>query len=151
MTSGAPKVRTCLCFHEGGPEAAALYVTLLPGSRVEDVHDFGGGVSFVNFTLAGAPYQILSAGGHQTLTPAASISVMAEDQAETDRLWAALLEGGGSEMACGWLTNRFGVSWQIVPRRLMELQTGPDRARAARVHAAMQRMVKIDVAALEAA
>ena len=145
------RVRTCLWFHEGGPEAAAFYVTLLPDSRVERVMTFDGGVSLVEFVLGGTPYQILSAGPHQTLSPAVSISVLTEDQAETDRLWDALTADGGSEVACGWLTDRYGVSWQIVPRRLLELQADPDRERAARVHAAMQGMVKIDVAALEAA
>lgn len=146
-----PRVRTCLWFHGGGPEAARFYVTLLPDSRVERVTEFEGGVSLVDFVLGGAPYQILSAGPHQTLTAAASISVLTDDQAETERLCDALTAEGGSEVACGWLIDRFGVSWQIVPRRLMELQTGPDRARAARVHSAMRGMVRIDVAAIEAA
>lgn len=103
----------------------------------------------VSFTLAGAPYQILTHPTDKPLTDATSISVLTDDQPETDRLWAALTEGG-TPLQCGWL-HRWGVAWQIVPRRLMELQAAPDTARAERVRQAMYKMVKIDIAALEAA
>jgi predicted 3-demethylubiquinone-9 3-methyltransferase (glyoxalase superfamily) len=146
------KVRTCWWFNGKGLEAARHYVSLLPDSHIEgNVNPAGGEPLVVEFTLAGAPMMILNGGPHYAQTPAASISVLTDDQTETDRLWAALREGGGTESQCGWLADRFGVSWQIVPRRLPELLSSPDRAAAGRVQAAMMKMVKIDIAALEAA
>lgn len=105
----------------------------------------------VEFTLHGAPMMILTAGPHYKLTPAASISVLTKDQAETNRLWSALTADGGAESRCGWLTDRFGVSWQIVPEALPRLLGHPDRQAAARAQAAMMTMTKIDIAALESA
>ncbi|MCX7560024.1 VOC family protein [Sulfitobacter sp. F26204] len=147
------KVRTCLWFQTGGLQAAEFYITLLEDSRIEQTMTLAQADEpiVVDLTLGGTPYQFLTAGDHHALSPAVSLSVLTDDQAETDRLWAALLDGGGSEMACGWLTDRFGVSWQIVPRRLMELQYHKDRAMAQRVHDAMTKMIKIDIAALEEA
>ncbi len=147
------KVRTCLWFATGGLEAATHYVGLIPDSRIGTVLAHGrppDDPMVVEFTLAGAPMMILTAGEHYRLTPAVSISVLTEDQAETDRLWDALLEGG-EEMQCAWLTDRFGVSWQIVPRILPRLLADPDPERAGRAMAAMMQMKKIDIAALEAA
>ena len=105
----------------------------------------------VEFTLAGAPMMILTAGPMYEHSPAASISVLTKDQAETDHLWSMLLSGGGKESMCGWLTDRFGVSWQIVPEALPRILGDPDPARAARARSAMMTMQKIDIAALEAA
>lgn len=105
----------------------------------------------VEFTLHGAPMMILTAGPHYKLSPAASIAVLTEDQDETDRLWARLIGDGGTESMCGWLTDRYGVSWQIAPLALPRLLGHPDRAAAARAQAAMMGMKKIDIAALEAA
>jgi predicted 3-demethylubiquinone-9 3-methyltransferase (glyoxalase superfamily) len=145
------KVRTCLWFDRNGLEAARFYVSLIPGSEIEDdVEDAGGPPLLVNFRLGDSPYQALNGGPHVTHSPAASIRVLTEDQAETDRLWTALVEGG-AESRCGWLVDRFGVSWQIVPRQLMETVGGPDRAGAARAGEAMLRMSKIDIAGLLAA
>lgn len=147
------KVRTCLWFDSGGRRAAEFYVSLLPDSRIDqsfDAHQEDPLV--VEFTLAGAPMMILSAGAPpQPLTEAASISVLTEDQAETDRLWDALIADGGAEGRCGWLKDRFGVSWQITPRRMVELLNHEDAAAARRAQAAMMSMAKIDIAALEAA
>jgi predicted 3-demethylubiquinone-9 3-methyltransferase (glyoxalase superfamily) len=146
------KVRTCLWFNGNGLEAARYYVSLLPESFLEsEVSPAGGEPLVIEFTLAGAPMMILNGGPHYKLSPAMSISVLTESQAETDRLWSALLAGGGAESRCGWLTDRFGVSWQIVPRRMPELLSTADREAAGRVQAAMLHMVKIDIAALEAA
>jgi predicted 3-demethylubiquinone-9 3-methyltransferase (glyoxalase superfamily) len=147
------KVRTCLWFHTGGVEAAKFYVSLLADSRIDSVMDHGNADDpmVVEFTLGGAPMMILTAGPHFTLTPAASISVLTKDQAETDRLWAALLAGGGKESMCGWLEDRFGVSWQIVPEVMPRLFHDPDRAAAGRAREAMLTMRKIDIAAIEAA
>lgn len=152
MAHMAQKVRTCWWFDSNGLEAVQFYVSLLPDSHIEGaVNPQGGEPLVVEFTLAGAPMMILNGGPHFTQTPAASISVLTEDQTETDRLWDALLAGGGKESQCGWLTDRFGVSWQIVPEALPRLLGQPDRTAAGRTQAAMMQMRKIDIAALEAA
>ncbi|MBX3181457.1 MAG: VOC family protein [Polyangiaceae bacterium] len=153
MSGLKQKVRTCFWFERGGHEAAKLYVSLLPNSQVDAVFEHGSPADpmVVEFTLAGAPMMILTAGPHHKLTPAASISVLTRDQAETDRLWSALLAGGGQESQCGWLVDRFGVSWQIVPEAMPKLLGHEDRAGAERAQAAMMQMKKIDIAALEAA
>lgn len=152
MTSS---IRTCLWFRDGrGPEAAKFYCALIPGSRVERSFsgDAGmGAFTVTDFTLGGTPYQILDAGPHFTLTEAVSISVETDDQAETDRLWAALTADGGEESVCGWLKDRFGVSWQVFPRRLTELTMHKDKAISAKAMAAMMQQKKIDIAAIEAA
>jgi predicted 3-demethylubiquinone-9 3-methyltransferase (glyoxalase superfamily) len=97
------------------------------------------------------PYQILDAGPHFTLTEAVSIAVATDDQAETDRLWIALTANGGEESKCGWLKDRFGVSWQIFPRRLTELTLSADRNVSVKAKAEMMKQRRIDIAAIEAA
>lgn len=153
MAALEKKVRTCLWFHEGGVKAAEFYVSLLPDSRIDSVMAHGNedDPMVVEFTLAGAPMMILTAGPHFTLTPAASISVLTKDQAETDRLWNALLEGGGEESMCGWLADKYGVSWQIIPEGMPKLFHDKDQAAAKRARDAMLKMRKIDMAAIEAA
>lgn len=148
-------IRTCLWFRDGrGREAAEFYATLIPNSRVEHSFTIDNGEMgtswLIDFTLGGVPYQILDAGPMFTLTEAASISVETPDQAETDRLWAALTEGG-EEGPCGWLKDRFGVSWQVFPKRLTELTLHADKTISARAMAAMMKQKKIDIAAIEAA
>ena len=147
------KVRTCLWFNGDGEEAARFYVSLMPDSEIEAVYrpDPAAPPLVVEFTLAGAPYMALNGGPQFSHTPAASISVLTENQEETDRLWAALTADGGEESRCAWLTDRFGVSWQVVPERMVELINADDRAAAVRAQAAMMQMGKIDIAALEAA
>lgn len=146
------KTRPCLWFEKGGQEAAQYYCSLLPDSYVEPSDWWGEDEPIiVNFVLAGTPYQILNGGQRFTLSPAVSISVLTDDQAETDRLWQALTADGGEESMCGWLTDRWGVSWQIVPKRLIEIQTAEDQVAAERARQAMYQMKKIDIAALEAA
>ena len=149
----ASKVRTCLWFEKGGHDAAQEYVQLVPDSRIEAVRKNGqlDDPMIVEFTLAGAPMMILTAGPLYKLTPAASISVLTEDQDETDRLWAALITKGGEAGRCGWLKDRFGVSWQIVPKRMPNLLASDDPAVVSRVSQAMMQMSKIDIAALDAA
>ena len=110
-----------------------------------------GSVLTVQFVLAGREYLALNGGPNFRFTEAVSFMVMTEDQAETDRLWDALTADGGRENACGWLKDRWGLSWQITPRRLVELTTDPDPARAKAAMQAMMEMIKIDVAALERA
>lgn len=151
MTSS---IRTCLWFRDGrGREAAEFYCTLIPGSRIEATFDISGdGASWlIDFTLGGVPYQILDAGPMFTLTEAVSISVETDDQAETDRLWAALTTSGGEESHCGWLKDRYGVSWQVFPRRLTELTLRADKNVSAKAIAAMMKQKKIDIAEIEAA
>lgn len=148
-------IRTCLWFRDGrGREAAEFYCTLISGSRVERTFsaDAGHGVfSVIDFSLGSVPYQILDAGPVFTLTEAVSISVATDGQAETDRLWSALTANGGEESVCGWLKDRYGVSWQIFPKRLTELTTNADKKVSAKAMAAMMKQKKIDIAAIEAA
>ena len=148
-----PKVRTCLWFDGAGEDAANFYVSLLPDSFIENVSrpDPTGPALVVQFTLAGTPYMALNGGPQYKPSPAASIAVTTQDQEETDRLWNALLADGGEENRCAWLTDRFGVSWQIVPEALPRLLSAADREAANRALQAMLQMKKINVAALEAA
>ena len=137
-------IRTCLWFRDGrGREAAEFYCSLIPGSRVDAaavVDNPGyGSSSIIDFSLGGVPYQILDAGPAFTLTEAVSISVETTDQAETDRLWAALTADGGEESHCGWLKDRYGVSWQIFPKRLTELTLRADKSVSAKAIAAMMK------------
>lgn len=147
------KVRTCLWFEKNGLEAAQFYVSLLPWSAIDTVLEHGKAADpmVVEYTLHGAPMMHLTAGPHYKLTPAASISVLTKDQEETDHLWSALLQGGGQESMCGWLVDRFGVSWQIVPEVLPRLLGDSNREAAARAQAAMMKMNKIDIAGIKAA
>ncbi len=147
------KVRTCFYFEKGGRDAAEFYVSLIADSQIDSVlpHGRPDDPMVVEFTLAGAPMMILTAGPMYELTPAASISVLTEDQDETDKLWSSFCADGGEESRCGWLIDRFGVSWQIVPKILPRLLAHDDPATAKRVMDAMVQMRKIDIATLEAA
>ncbi len=153
------KVRTCLWFAADAEQAVERYVSLVPDSRVEHVQRApgpwpggqAGDAIVVDFTLGGQAYQALNGGSRADYGTAASISVSCADQAEVDRMWSALLEGGGAEIQCGWLRDPWGVPWQIVPEVLPRLLDHEDRAVARRVFEAMQSMVKIDVAAIERA
>lgn len=144
----------CLWFEAKAEEAVAFYTALFPGSVLHSVLRSGdpdtGPAFVIAFELAGRAYQAINAGPHEPFTDALSMVATCDTQDEIDRLWAALSEGG-SVKRCGWLKDRFGVSWQIVPRVLAELMAGPDRAAAGRVTEAMMGMVKLDIAALEAA
>ena len=145
------EIRTCLWFDSGGLEAARFYTSLLPDSVLETEVTDGVEPLVVAFSLAGVPYSILNGGPHYVLSPAASISVTTESQAETDRLWDALTAKGGQEGRCGWLIDRWGVSWQIVPRALLGMLSSENRDAAARAQRAMLEMSKIDIAALQSA
>ncbi len=155
----ADKIVPCLWFDGEAEAATAFYVSLLPDSRITAVNRSpvdtpsgpAGSVLTVQFVLAGREYLALNGGPNFRFTEAVSFMVMTEDQAETDRLWDALTADGGCENACGWLKDRWGLSWQITPRRLMELTTDPDPARAKAAMQAMMEMIKIDVAALDRA
>jgi predicted 3-demethylubiquinone-9 3-methyltransferase (glyoxalase superfamily) len=155
----ADKIVPCLWFDGDAEAATAFYVSLLPDSRVTAVNRSpvdtpsgpAGSVLTVQFVLAGQAYLALNGGPTFRFTEAVSFMVMTEDQAETDRLWEALIADGGSENDCGWLKDRWGLSWQITPHRLMDLTTDPDPTRAAAAMQAMMTMRKIDIAALDRA
>lgn len=147
------KIATCLWFDNQGQEAAEFYVSLIPGSGI--THIFkptpDSPAMLIEFNLAGVPYQALNGGPRFKHSEAASIVVTTEDQKETDKLWSALTANGGSESMCGWLLDRFGVSWQIVPRQLPEFVTSPDKEAAGRAFQAMMKMQKLDINELEKA
>ena len=152
------KVSTCIWLETGGLEAVRFWTSLFEGSEIRDEAKFdhlltgeSDAVLVIDFTLAGTPFQVLQAGPYQEHTDMMSISVLTEDQAETDRLWDALISGGGRASQCGWLKDRWGVAWQIVPRRFTELGASGDKARVGAMMAAMLTMEKLDIAALEAA
>ncbi|MCX3063105.1 VOC family protein [Streptomyces beihaiensis] len=157
-TTAAQKIRPCLWFDGQAEEAVNFYVSLFEDSEILDVMRWGeegpgepGAALMITFRLAGTQYQALNGGPEFTFTEAVSLSVDCADQAEVDRLWDRLTADGGEESMCGWLKDKYGLSWQIVPRVLPDLLTGPDRERADRVMAAMMKMRKIDVATIEAA
>lgn len=153
------KITPCLWFNGDAEDAASFYVTLLPNSRIDRVFRSpadtpsgpAGSVLTVEFTLAGMQYVGLNGGPEFNFTEAVSFQIHCDDQQEVDRLWASLLRDGGTEIACGWIKDRWGLSWQIVPVRLEELLRDPDPGRARRAMEAMMEMVKIDIAALERA
>jgi predicted 3-demethylubiquinone-9 3-methyltransferase (glyoxalase superfamily) len=150
---------TCLWFDKQAEEAASFYVSLLPNSRIDNVNrspaDYPNGkkgdVLVVEFTLDGRRFMALNGGPNFKFDEAVSMVVTTDDQAETDRYWDALLADGGEPSMCGWLKDRFGLSWQVTPKQLPKLLGDPDPARAKRAMEAMMDMVKIDVAALERA
>ena len=152
------KLSPRLGFDGKAEEAAHFYVSLLPDSHVDTVHRApseypsgrAGDVLTVEFTLAGMPFVGLNGGPHFTFNEAVSFQIYTDDQAETDRLTAALSAVPDAEQ-CGWVKDRYGLSWQIVPRRLLALMTDPDRARAKRAMDAMMQMKRIDIAAIERA
>ena len=149
----------CLWFDKEAEEAALFYAGIFPDSHVDQVsrgpsdwpgHKEGEAITVV-FTLLGQPYLGLNGGPGVPFTNAVSFTVPCRDQAEVDRYWDALLAGGGSEVQCGWLKDRYGLSWQIVPDILPQALADPDRAAAKRAFEAMFPMVRIDVAAIERA
>jgi len=150
------KITPCLWFDGQAEKAARYYVKLLPDSRIDRVFRSpadtpsgrAGSVLTVEFTLAGRGYLGLNGGPQYKFNEAVSFQIHCENQKEVDRLWSALKKGG-KVLGCGWLRDRWGLTWQIIPRRLEELLKDPDRGRAKRVMEAMMPMVKIDIAALE--
>ncbi|MGE4218860.1 MAG: VOC family protein [Alphaproteobacteria bacterium] len=155
----AAKIVPCLWFDGQAEEAARFYVSLLPNSALGAIQPYPvetpggkpGDTMTVEFTLAGQPYLALNGGPFFTFTPAVSFIIECDDQAEIDRLWDAILNSGGSPMECGWIADRYGLSWQIVPRKLMAMIKDKDAAKARRAMEAMMTMVKLDLPTLEAA
>lgn len=158
MQDGASRITTTLWFDGRVEEAAELYTSLFPGSRVVRVTRYpegapgpADGVLTAELVVAGMPLVLLGGGPGFPQSEAVSLSVACADQAEVDRVWAGLLAGGGQESQCGWLKDRFGVSWQVVPDALPRLLADPDPGRARRATQAMLGMRKLDVAALRRA
>jgi predicted 3-demethylubiquinone-9 3-methyltransferase (glyoxalase superfamily) len=149
---------TCLWFNTEAEEAASFYTGIFKDSRLGRVHRTteagpgpAGSVLLVEFELNGQKFSALNGGPQFTFTEAISIVVPCADQAEVDYYWDNLLAGGGQEVACGWLKDKYGLCWQIVPSRFFEMIAGPDTGKAARVTQAMLGMTKFDLAALERA
>jgi predicted 3-demethylubiquinone-9 3-methyltransferase (glyoxalase superfamily) len=153
------KISPCLWFDGEAEEAAKFYVSLLPDSRIDKVQKNiidgpsgkAGTVLVVQFTLAGQEYMAVNGGRRFEFTHAISFKIDCADQAEVDHLWDALSSNGGSVERCGWLRDRYGISWQIVPSVLPQVLGGPDRAGAERAMQAMLQMAKLDIAALKKA
>jgi predicted 3-demethylubiquinone-9 3-methyltransferase (glyoxalase superfamily) len=153
------KIYPHLWYAAGAEEAAAFYASVFPDSRVDRVSTMmsespsgpPGSVKVVDFTLLGQRFQAMTAGPHHDFNDAISLVVECEDQKELDRYWNAILEGGGKPAACGWIIDRWGVRWQIVPRMLGELMGERDPDKSKRVTDAMLQMVKLDIATLEKA
>jgi predicted 3-demethylubiquinone-9 3-methyltransferase (glyoxalase superfamily) len=153
------KITPCLWFDGRAEEAAEFYTSLFPDSRIDQVNRSPGdtpsgpegSVLTVDFTLAGQPYIALNGGPEFRFNEAVSFSIDCQDQAEVDRYWSALILGGGEPSMCGWLKDKFGVSWQVIPRQLPQYLSGSDPDGARRAMEAMLKMTKIDVEQLREA
>jgi predicted 3-demethylubiquinone-9 3-methyltransferase (glyoxalase superfamily) len=156
------KLTPCLWFNGEAEEAAKLYVSLFPDSKIDTISRYNNEpclpVSFpketawvVEFTLAGRRFQALNGGPQFHHSEAMSLSISCRNASEVDHYWNGLTANGGSEGPCGWLKDRFGVSWQVVPEGLIELVTNPDPERRNRALQAMLRMKKLDLAAIRTA
>jgi len=149
----------CVWYNDDAEEAARFYAKTFPNSAVTGIHhapgDFPGGqkgqVLTVEFTVVGIPCLGLNGGTAFKHSEAFSFQIITEDQAETDRYWNAIVNNGGAESACGWCKDKWGISWQITPRMLLDAMTGSDKAAAKRVFDSMMNMKKIDIATLEKA
>ena len=152
------KIQPCLWFNKNAEEAARFYAETFPDSRIDKIQrapdDYpngkAGDVLVVEATILGAPFILLNGGPEFTFDEAVSFQVSTDNQEETDRYWNAIVKNGGEESVCGWCKDRFGLSWQITPKRLTDLMSeGGERAK--RAFDAMMQMKKIDIAALDAA
>ena len=155
-----PKQIPCLWMNGTAEEAATLYTSVFPNSSIGTITRYGpdmpppmkeGDVMTVDFTLDGQPYTALNGGPQFPFTEAISFQIMCKDQEEADHYWYRLIEGGGEESQCGWLKDRFGVSWQVTPTVLTSLLSDPDQARAQRATQAMLQMRRIDIAEIKRA
>lgn len=157
--SAMQKIVPHLWYAREAAEAARFYASVFPDSRVERISSLpadspggpAGSVDVVEFTLCGQRFMAISAGAHDSFNDAVSFLVNCDSQAEIDRYWSALLEHGGKPQACGWITDRYGVRWQITPTVLGEMMSDEDKAKAARVVQEFLSQVKIDIARLEEA
>lgn len=152
------KIVASLWYAEKADEAAHFYASLIPDSRVDSVTTLAaetpsgpeGAVKIVEFTLAGQPFVAMTAGPFEAFNHSVSFIVNCDDQAEVDRLWDGLSEGGTQEM-CGWVKDRYGLSWQIIPREFSQMMRDKDKSKVRRVSEAMLKMRKFDIAALRKA
>jgi predicted 3-demethylubiquinone-9 3-methyltransferase (glyoxalase superfamily) len=158
MVRTTPSISTFLWFERNAEVAAEFYTALFPNSRLTKIARWGeggpapkGSVMTVAFELAGHPLTAINGGPHYKLTPAVSLVVSCDTQDEIDRYWDALLADGGKPSRCGWLEDRFGLSWQVIPSSIGELLTDADPAKAGRVGQALMTMQKLDLAALQRA
>ena len=156
--TGRPLIATHLWFNDNAELAVGFYVSLIPDSRITEVLRNGpagpgpaGSVLGLSFELAGQQYMALNGGPAFVLTPAVSLVISCETQAELDEYWARLLAAGGEPMQCGWIKDPYGLSWQVVPRDLRRLLGDADPARSSRVMRVMMGQVKLDLAALQRA
>jgi predicted 3-demethylubiquinone-9 3-methyltransferase (glyoxalase superfamily) len=152
------RIAPCLWFDGKAEEAAGFYVSIFPGAKITTVSRYGADAPFpagtalmVEFELAGQRFQALNGGPNYTHSPAISLSISARDTVEVDHYWNALTANGGAEGRCGWLKDRYGVSWQVVPEGLGKLMSDADPARVRRAMQAMMQMKKLDLAAMRAA
>ncbi|MGN6105566.1 MAG: VOC family protein [Kofleriaceae bacterium] len=139
-------VSTFLWFESGAEQAAQLYCSIFPSSKITATSPMS-----TSFEIDGQRFIALNGGPHYKLTPAVSLFVSCNTQAEVDALWDRFLAEGGTESKCGWLVDKFGLSWQIIPKQLLELMNDPDPEKANRVVQCMLGMQKIDIAALQRA
>ena len=153
------KIQPCLWFNKNAEEAAHFYAKTFPDSRIDSVErapgDYpsgkSGDVLVITMTILGMPFMLLNGGPEFTFDEAVSFQVATDDQNETDRYWNAIVESGGEASVCGWCKDRFGLSWQITPKRLTDLMAQGDPAKSKAAFEAMMKMGKIDIAALNAA
>jgi predicted 3-demethylubiquinone-9 3-methyltransferase (glyoxalase superfamily) len=152
------RIVPCLWFDGNGEEALKFYSAIFPNSRVTDTLLWGdvnpakkGSLLTATFELDGQAFMVLNGGPEYKFTPAISMYVRCETQAEVDHYWDKLLEGGGQPVQCGWLTDRFGVSWQVAPDEIIRMFQDKDRAKAKRAMEAMMKMVKLDIATVKKA
>ena len=152
------KITPFLWFDTQAEEAANYYVSLFPNSKITSVARYGesgpgpaGTVMTIGFELDGQAYTGLNGGPHFTFTEAVSFVVHCADQTEVDHYWNSLIADGGKESQCGWLKDKYGLSWQIVPQELLDLMSHPDKAAVGRMFGAMMQMVKLDMPKLKAA
>jgi predicted 3-demethylubiquinone-9 3-methyltransferase (glyoxalase superfamily) len=159
MATTRPRIFPHLWYAHEAEQAAQLYVSIFPDSRIDRVSTLGsespsgpaGTVKIIDFTLMGQRFQAMSAGPHHDFNDAISLVVQCADQGEIDRYWDALLADGGQPQACGWLIDRFGVRWQVVPAQFDDMLSQLDDAAAKRVTDALLQMVKIEIGTLERA
>lgn len=152
------KITPCLWFDGNGEDVLNFYTGIFPNSRVVDRLNWpangpgpGGGLLTATFQLDGQEFMVLNGGPEYKFTPALSLLVNCETQAEVDHYWDKLLEGGGQPVKCGWLTDRFGVSWQVAPTAMIRMFQDKDPEKAGRAMRAMMEMVKLDLAAVQRA
>lgn len=152
------RIVPCLWFDGNGEEALKFYSAIFPNSRVTDTLLWGdvnlakkGSLLTATFELDGQAFMVLNGGPEYKFTPAISMYVRCETQAEVDHYWDKLLEGGGQPVQCGWLTDRFGVSWQVAPDAIIRMFQDKDPAKAKRAMEAMMKMVKLDIATVKKA